>query len=85
MFDVTREVASKAAQLVREAQSAGGRTLSLGDAIIAGPVFSNLVLVTFNPEALPDRGHGILPRSRLEALTEEGDFLMKRILLLFQP
>jgi len=53
VFDVTREVASKAAQLVRE-HKAKGRTFGLGDAIIAGTcLLNNLVLVTYNQKHYP--------------------------------
>lgn len=53
VFDVSREVASKAAQIVRDHKSKG-LTLGLGDAIIAGTcLINNLILVTYNRKHYP--------------------------------
>jgi predicted nucleic acid-binding protein len=53
VFDVNREVASKAAQLVRD-KKLKGLSLGLGDAIIAGTcMINNLILVTYNRKHYP--------------------------------
>jgi len=53
IFDVNREVASKAAQLIRQ-YKARGVTLDLPDAIIAATcILHELILVTYNTKHYP--------------------------------
>ena len=56
VFDVTTEIANKAAKLIRE-YKAKGITLDLPDAIIAGTcILNNLILVTYNTRHYPISG-----------------------------
>ena len=53
VFDINREVASKAAQIVRD-HKLKGLSLGLGDALIAGTcLINNLILVTYNRKHYP--------------------------------
>jgi len=53
VFDVNREVASKAAQLIRE-HKGKGVTLDIPDAVIASTcILHDLILVTFNRKHYP--------------------------------
>ena len=53
VFDVNREIASKAAQLIREYRSKGV-TLDIPDAVIAGTcILHDLILVTYNRKHYP--------------------------------
>lgn len=53
IFDVTREIATRAAQLIRECKPRG-ITLDLPDAVIAGTcILHGLTLVTYNTKHYP--------------------------------
>ncbi len=53
IFDVDREIASKAAQLIRE-HKGKGMTMDLPDAVIASTcILHNLILVTYNTKHYP--------------------------------
>jgi predicted nucleic acid-binding protein len=55
VFDVNREIASKAAQLLREYKGKGV-TLDIPDAVIASTcIFHDLILVTYNRKHYPIR------------------------------
>jgi predicted nucleic acid-binding protein len=64
IFDVNMEIASKAAQLIRECR-AKGITLDLPDSVIAATcVLNELILVTYNTKHYPISGikfHPMLP------------------------
>jgi len=61
VFDVNREVASKAAQLIREYRGKGV-TLDIPDAVIASTcILHDLILVTYNRRHYPIRGLEFYP------------------------